>query len=194
MEADRASAEQLEPKNLNNKKVPDELLVLDAEQDSTEVAGILRAGVASPDVEGNLFGKFFNNRASFFIIESPTNKIHNSGVKSITMYYLDGKLSQAKYVLERNVLDSLVQQYGRFRIKAFDPKNREILASGAVLVETEEGLVMNDQLDNFEMRWALGDMQIKYRVNLKEGKEPFLYTERLESYEKNFRRVERGGI
>ena len=51
----------------------------------------------------DLFGKFFQERAEFYIIEDPNKTIYNHPVKSITLYFLDGKLSKTKYELDADI-------------------------------------------------------------------------------------------
>lgn len=171
-----------EPSNFNKQEVPDSLLAL----------GLLETETAEGSrLEGNLFGKFFKDRASFFIVESPANKIYNSEMKSITLYYLDGELSKTKYILKEDVLDSLIAAYGKFKIRGCDMKNRNLITAGKAVVKTAEGFELNSQFDNFEINWVLANTQISYRVNMHEEDNPFCYVEKKKNYEIAFREIER---
>lgn len=171
--------------NLNHKEVPDEFLSL-YEQEETETI--------NSDIGGNLYGKFFNERAEFFIIENPQNKLHDTGVKSITLYYLDGQLGKTKYILQQNVADKLIECYGSFKISAYDNKNRDILKSGKVLVKTDEDIVLNQQLDNYQLTWTSGNNKIVYKVNVNDKQETYRYVEKRSNYEQNFREIEKSWV
>src|SRR5690606_66860 len=62
--------------------------------DHHEVPGHLLAvgDTTDHDIDGNLYGRFFCDRAEFYVIHSPQNRIQYSGVKTLTMCYLDGEL------------------------------------------------------------------------------------------------------
>lgn len=174
--------------NLNNKEVPVEFLSL---HEPTEEEG---TAVADADIAGNLYGKFFNERAEFFIIDNPKNKLHNTAVKSITLYYLDGQLGKTKYILEHDAAERLIKCYGNFKISAHDNKNREILTSGKVLIRKGEDIVLNQQLDNYELKWTSGNNIIVYKVNLNDEQETYRYVEKRNTYEQNFREVEKSWV
>jgi len=57
------------------KNVPKQLLALNTKLISSSNEG---------DIKENLYGKFFYDRAEFYIIKNPKNKIHSSSIKSIT--------------------------------------------------------------------------------------------------------------
>lgn len=171
--------------NLNHKEVPDEFLSL-YEQEETETI--------NSDIGGNLYGKFFNERAEFFIIENPQNKLHDTGVKSITLYYLDGQLGKTKYILQQNVADKLIECYGSFKISAHDSKNRDILKSGKVLVKTDEDIELNHELDNYQLTWTSGNNKIVYKVNVNDKQETYRYVEKRSTYEQNFREIEKSWV
>lgn len=167
--------------NFNNGQVPATLLLLAHKQP---------VQITDARMEGNLYGKFFGDKAEFYIIENPTNKIHNSRVKTITMSYLEGQLSQTKYVLTDDIVETLIRLYGSFRITGHDLKNQHIIKSKQVVLHTKKGLEVNKQLDNYELRWTLGETYIRYRVNLHEEKEKFKYVERVKNYKKAFTEIE----
>lgn len=176
--------------NLNYKEIPDEFLTLYEPEEQEETA----VSEAEADIGGNLYGKFFNERAEFFIIENPQNKLHDTGVKSITLYYLDGQLEKTKYILQQNVADKLIECYGSFKISAHDSKNRDILKSGKVLVKTDEDIELNQELDNYQLKWTSGNNIIVYKVNLNDRQEAYRYVEKRSTYEQNFREIEKSWV
>lgn len=168
--------------NLNDKEVPEQFLSL-GEQDETPAA---RANIG-----GNLYGKFFNERAEFFIIENPKNKLLDIEVNSITLYYLDGQLGKTKYILGQDAAKKLIECYGNFKISAHDKKNRDILKSEQVLVKNGDQLVLNPALDNYKLKWISDNNTIVYEVNAHDRHETFRYIEKRNTYEQNFKEIER---
>lgn len=169
--------------SFNNQPVPEGILLLRDSADLEELSG---------ELAGNLYGRFFYNRAEFFVVENPENTVHDTKVKFISMCYLDGQLTQTRYELSEDIADKLIRAYGSFSIQGFDPDNLEVIRSGETLVRTPSGTSLSAQLNNYELKWSVGSRQIKYRVNLADGRVPFLYTERLLDYDSRFRQVERG--
>lgn len=167
--------------NLNDKEVPEQFLSL-GEQDEIPAA--------KANMGGNLYGKFFNERAEFFIIENPKNKLLDTKVSSITLYYLDGQLGKTKYILEKDATKKLIECYGNFKISAHDKKNRDILKSGQVLVKNGDQLILNPALDNYELKWLTDNNTIVYKVNTHDRHETYRYIEQRNTYEQNFKEIE----
>lgn len=175
--------------NLNNKEIPAAFLSLHEPAEEEE-----GTAVANADISGNLYGKFFNERAEFFIIDNPKNKLHHTKVKTITLYYLDGQLGKTKYILEQDAATRLIECHGSFKISAYDDKNREILKSGKVLVRKGEDITLNQELDNYQLKWTSGNHIIVYKVNLHDEQETYRYVEKRDTYEQNFREVEKSWV
>jgi hypothetical protein len=177
--AEATNGKEILERNLDHQEVPGELLQL---KDPGEIDSV---------IDQNLYGKFFNERAEYYIIDHPTNKIHDSMVRSITLCFLDGHLSRTKYILYEDVSGSLIQSLGNFKISGHDQKNREILKSGKVWIPTGQGFGLNPLLDNYELKWIFEDNLITYKVNLNNKQEPFRYVEKLKTYDRNFKMIER---
>ena len=181
LSSEKASDLEKESKKFDNKEVPEKLLTLNTnpKDESSEA-----------NIDENLFGKFFCDRAEFYIIKNPQNKIYSSQPESITLYYLDGELRQTKYILDSDITTKLLKQLGGFKIIGLDFKNREIIASRQIIVKTENGVSLNNKLDNYELKWAFGDKEIRYRVS-PASKEKFMYLEKVKDFEKEFSTIEK---
>lgn len=142
------------------------------------------------DLETHLFGRFFMDRAEFYIIKSPRNKFFSSPIFSVTLYYLDGTLSQTKYVLQNNIADSLINKYGKFQITALDKVSRDILETNHVISKLNNKWQLNPQLSRYELLWTMGERQIKLRVDPQENNESIKYIDGLVNYKKMFSNVE----
>lgn len=167
---------------LDDQKVPDRLLTLNTEAKTEVMQG---------SVSGNLFGKFFCDRAEFYIIKNPQNNIFSAKANSIVLYYLDQQLRQTKYALTKDIVTQLVNSLGSFSIVGLDNKNRKIVRSKRIVNKTKNGWTFNNQLDRYELEWTFGDKQIKYRVNPDNHEGHFVYLEKTKDYEKEFKALEK---
>lgn len=167
---------------LDDQKVPDRLLTLNTEA---------KIEVMQGSVSGNLFGKFFCDRAEFYIIKNPQNNIFSAKANSIVLYYLDQQLRQTKYALTKDIVTQLVSSLGSFSIVGLDNKNRKIVHSKRIVNKTKNGWTFNSQLDRYELEWTFGDKQIKYRVNPDNHEGQFVYLEKTKDYEKEFKALEK---
>jgi hypothetical protein len=140
------------------------------------------------------FGKFFEDRAEFFVIPNSTSKILGSPVKTIVLYYLDDRHCQSKFFLSGNISNELIARYGKFRIAPLDHENNERLKRGPVLVKENERTILNKALTRVELSWVLADKVIRFRVDLQEKSDQFIYTEHIPDYEQVFRAVEKASL
>src|SRR6186997_2290926 len=97
----------------------------------------------------DLFGKFFQERAEFYIIENPNKTIYNHPVKSITLYFLDGKLSKTKYELEADISDDLIHSYGTFTIKGYDSITRRVFKTEKIVERVNNKKILNKNLISY---------------------------------------------
>lgn len=141
-------------------------------------------------IQQNLYGRFFCDRAEFYVIEDPSIILYKTKPKSVTYYYLDGELKQTKYEFSTNIIKQLVKDFGSFKIVGFDEKNKSIITGQQVLVNNGNIRTLNPSLDNFEVRWVVGDQEIRYRVNSSTPSK-YTYTERNTNYEKDFIAIEK---
>jgi hypothetical protein len=165
----------------DNKEVPENILTLNTQPNNE---------ITQENIDGNLFGKFFCDRAEFYIIKNPQNKIYSSHPESITLFYLDGELRQTKYILNSNIVANLLRELGSFKIKGLDFRNKEIISTRQIIVKTGKGIIMNSKLDNYELKWTFGDKEIKYRVTTA-SQDKFVYVEKAKNYEEEFKAIEK---
>jgi len=139
----------------------------------------------------DLFGKFFQERAEFYIIENPNKTIYNHPVKSITLYFLDGKLSKTKYELDADISDDLIHSYGTFTIKGYDSITRRVFKTEKIIDQVNNKKVLNKNLVNYELKWEMPAKFIYTRVDKSGPKPRYEYIESLKNYDSRFRGVER---
>jgi len=139
----------------------------------------------------DLFGKFFQERAEFYIIEDPNKTIYNHPVKSITLYFLDGKLSKTKYELDADISDDLIHSYGAFTIKGYDSITRRLFKTEKIVDRVNNKKILNKNLISYELKWEMSSKFIYTRVDKSGPKVRYEYIESLKNYDAKFRGVER---
>ncbi len=168
------------PANSFNKKViPQKILTLNTKPTYTSAQG---------NIIENLHGRFLGDRAEFYIIKNPKNKIHNSPITSVSLVYLDAYLYKSKYVLTNNIALELIKKHGAFNISVYDFINRDIIANEKLLVKKNGVDYLNSKLNNYLLRWDIGDSEIIYRVNTTTGL--YEYTKRRKDYKTTFWSIE----
>jgi hypothetical protein len=142
----------------------------------------------------HLFGKFFNDRAEFFVIEKPSNTLYESGIHSITLYHLDGRLLQTKYVVKDNIESRLLKHLGPCKITPLDSTSKVVVATQRLVTSDNNILMMNPKLTHYELKWVVADNLVRYRVNKNRIKEAYVYLESSKVYAQEMKEIERAAI
>jgi hypothetical protein len=138
----------------------------------------------------NLFGRFFKQRAEFYVIENPNKTLYNKPVRSITFYFLDGALAKTKYELDHDISDELIQSYGTFTIKGYDTLTRGLFKREKIISGNDDRKVLNKNLTNYELKWDLESKFVFTRVDKSAKKKKFEYIEALKHYSSKFKQLE----
>ena len=142
----------------------------------------------------HLFGKFFNDRAEFFIIENPSNTLYQSAISSITLFHLDGRLQQTKYVVQENIESKLLQHLGPCKIIPLDSVSKMVATTQKIVNSVNNKWEVNPLLSQYELKWIEEDRMIRYRVNKNQTKESFIYIECSKNYTQEMQEIERAAI
>jgi hypothetical protein len=138
----------------------------------------------------DLYGKFFRERAEFYIIEEPNKTIYSRPVKSITLYFLDGMLAKTKYELDDDISNELIQSYGNFTVRGYDTLTRRLVKSKKIIDVIDNRKVLNKRLINYQLMWNLDSKFIYTRVDKSGPRKRFEYIESLKEYETKYRSVQ----
>jgi hypothetical protein len=138
----------------------------------------------------NLYGKFFYDRAEYYIIENPTNQIWGKGVLKTTLYYFDGQLYKVKHLMQDDISYNLINQRPQFKVKALDSISRRVLKSQAVVFRMDNKLTLNDNLSHYELTWLKDEKQIKWKTSLEGNGKLYEYSESFADYKKKYRELE----
>ena len=147
--------------------------------------------LSGDDLDENLFGKFYGDRAAFYIIKNPGYKIFGENIKSITLFYLDGNLFKTKYIMENNITDRLINKYPRFSFRGFDERNRELMGVEKIFYKEDKKWFLNKHLTNYDIHWLIGNYEMRMRVNERDSLETYIYIVKNKIYERTFSEIER---
>ena len=143
------------------------------------------------DLDEHLFGKFYGDRAGFYIFDNPSNTILGHKVKSMTLFYLDGKLYKAKYIINDNLVNDLINMYPRFYIRGFDMKNREMLKDKMIYYRKNKKWYMNDSLSNYDIQWKVGGNEMQLRINENNPDRAYQYVVKSRDYDEALAVIQR---
>lgn len=164
----------------SEKNISERFLRLDGQQDT----------LRNYELGKNLFGKFFQKRAEFYVIENPNKTLYNRPVKSITLYFLDGTLSKTKFELDEDISNDLIRSYGAFTIKGYDTLTRKLLRTEDIMKVSDQEKILNEKLTNFELKWDRDSKFVFARVDKSGPKKRFEYIEALKDYGKRYKHIE----
>jgi len=140
------------------------------------------------DMDEDLYGKFFSDRAVFYVIDKPEKYMLDCSVKQMTVCYLDQKLAQVKYNLDGNPANELIRgnAAAKLRIMGCDSINRKVLNSEPPVIKEGDRHVINKHLTNYLLRWKLNNKETLLRVKGDECE----YIERILDYPVAFKSIE----
>lgn len=130
-----------------------------------DVWSSIEVNTEKPDLanaDENLFGKFYNDRIEFHIIDEPDIQLHEAEVSKITLYYIDGVLCRKKYELDRAIADELVIKYGAVSYKSLNHATDSLAREMGIVLSSANGNRFNPYLKKYRLRWKLSDMSIYF--------------------------------
>ncbi len=112
----------------------------------------------------HLYGKFFEDRAEFYIVENPDLYVSDALVNRLTLYFIDGTLCKKKYELDTDISQELMKAYGGFRFKALNDTTYKLSREEKIVVKSDSGSFINDSFNRYQMKWEDEGVAIKYLV------------------------------
>lgn len=112
----------------------------------------------------HLYGKFFDDRAEFYIVENPDLYVSEALVNRLTLYFIDGTLCKKKYELDSDISQELMKAYGGFRFKALNDTTYKLSREENIVVKSDTGNFINDSFNRYQMKWEDEGVAIKYLV------------------------------
>lgn len=139
----------------------------------------------------HLFGRFYNDRIEFHIIDKPDIRIHNAKVNKVTFYYIDSVLCKKKYELDRPIPDELAKTYGKLSYKSLSLATDSLAQNMGIVLRFENGNRLNPYLMKYQLKWHLDDKVIYFRHLEDSLNISNLYIEELKEYRRLFNSVQR---
>lgn len=139
----------------------------------------------------HLFGRFYNDRIEFHIIDKPDIRIHNAKVNKVTFYYIDSVLCKKKYELDRPIPDELAKTYGKLSYKSLSLATDSLAQNMGIVLRSENGNRLNPYLMKYQLKWHLDDKVIYFRHLEDSLNISNLYIEELKEYRRLFNSVQR---
>jgi len=152
----------------------------------------VKIGTSKSDIEiddVHLHGKFFDDRAEFFVVEQPLLYLGDTKVEELTLYFIDGVLCKKKYELEKDISSDLMKTYGTFKFKALNDSSKVISKQEGVLAKGKKRTI-NNNLTYYRMKWPKNSPLLYYEYKRDSAMENRFLIEELASYKILLRQAE----
>ncbi|WP_422361080.1 hypothetical protein [Reichenbachiella sp.] len=159
------------------------------EQESINVWGKVEINAEKAEItptDENLFGKFYNDRIEFHIIDEPGIQIHSAEVKRVTLYYIDSVLCKKKYELDRSISDELAKTYGKLSYKSLNHTTDSLARHMGIVLRSENGNRLNPYLKKYQLKWKVDEKVIYFRHLEDSSTTSNFYIEELKEYRRLF--------
>jgi len=140
--------------------------------------------------DDHLYGKFFGDRAEFYIVENPELFVSSSPVDRLTLYFIDSVLCKKKYELTQDINPELIKSYGGFKFKALNEATKIKSKKEKIVLKSDGGSYINSHLTHYQMRWNESEVALKYIVRTDSSIAQYHLIEELNAYKKLFRMAE----
>lgn len=178
---DQIAKEDITPKKISN----------DSIQMSWHEISIVRDKNLDDVSDDHLFGKFYDDRIEFHIIDDPGITLHQADVEQITLYYIDGILCRKKYLLNEDIANQLAAQYGALTYRSLNFATDSLAREMGVLLATSNGKRFNPYLKKYQLKWDL-DSAVIYFQHLEDSLETNnYYIEEVAEYRHRYRSVQK---
>lgn len=143
-----------------------------------------------PPLDNYLFGKFFQDRAEFFVIQHSNSTIFDTPVSTVVLYYLDGEHCKTKFIMTEDISARLMAEYGNFKIIPLDEPTKELVSKEEIVITNQNKKLINKAFKKYELLWKLNNKIVRFKVDLDNPTEPFVYTEHVPHYDNLYRNLE----
>jgi len=139
----------------------------------------------------HLHGRFFQDRAEFFVVEQPLLYLADTKVEELTLYFIDDVLCKKKYELASDISTDLMRTYGTFKFRALNDSSKTIAKKEGVLQKSTKKKTMNQNMNYYRMRWPNQKPALYYEYKRDSVEERRLLIEELSEYKNLLREAER---
>ena len=132
--------------------------------------------------QAKLYGKFFDERLQFHIVESPDLTLFKNKVESLTFYHIDEELTKKKFLMAGDISSDLMDVYGNFKFRPLDDTTKYFATKDKIIKRSNGVRHLNEGFTNYEMRWEKPDRIIRFKVSKDSAEYTYEYSEENEDY------------
>lgn len=114
--------------------------------------------------QAELFGKFFQDRMQFHIVEEPDLTLYKQPVRELTFYHIDEELCKKKFQMGGDISESLIYTLGNFKLRPLDSLTKALAKQGPIIIREDGRKFLNSAFRNYEMTWSKQDRVVRYRT------------------------------
>lgn len=108
----------------------------------------------------DLFGKFYDERATFYVITDPGLFIGDAPVSRLTLFFVDDELMKKKYELEKDIHQDLIRIYRNFSFVPLNANSRQLADTETPVVKEQK--TINPLFDHYRLIWRMEFSHILY--------------------------------
>ncbi len=140
-----------------------------------------------------LYGKFFEDRIQFHILENPDLTLYKTKVRELTFYHIDNELSKKKFIMDGDISGDLMAVLGKFKLKPLDSVSLLTAQNETIIQHVDGDRALNTGITNYEMRWEKPNRTIRFRSSPDgDGKIAYVYSEEVPDYKFLLQSVQTG--
>ena len=143
--------------------------------------------------QAKLFGKFFQDRMQFHIVDGPDLTLYKESVDELTFYHIDEELCKKKFQMGGDISESLIYTLGNFKLKPLDSITKALARKGPIIIREGKRRYLNRAFKNFELKWEKEDRLIRYLTQSDSlGLRSYTYSEEDPDYQYMLKAVQYG--
>lgn len=113
------------------------------------------------------YGEFYTKDFSVFRLDRIDYLVESHYISNIDLIFIDSLLVQIQAFLTVDKSSDLLNQYGRAKLLVNDYQNKRLLETEKALTRTSSGYSINENLNQYRLKWIREGADIEYELNKK---------------------------
>ncbi len=113
------------------------------------------------------FGEFYTEDFRVYRLDRIDYLAEAHFIDDINLYFIDSMLVRVQAYLREDKSNEFIRRYGKAKIAINDYHNRKLLEDQDLLIRVNGKTQINENLDNFTLKWKRESLDIDYSVNKK---------------------------
>jgi hypothetical protein len=130
----------------------------------------LELGMSISELDQRVFkhyGEFYTKDFSVYSLDQMDYLVESHYISNIDLIFIDSLLVQIQAFLTVDKTNELLNEYGRAKLLINDYQNKKILETEKALTKTRKGYAINENLNQYRLKWIRQDADIEYELNEK---------------------------